>query len=119
MRRGRPKPRSVKLSPLRTSRPAPSPATQRDPARVDASGEHQTLDQVAHLVVDQGGDDRRPEPEAAGQAAGHVVLTAALPDPELPRRADPALAGIQAQHHLAQGDRVVGALLGSAELEGH
>ena len=48
------------------------------------------------------GDDRGPQPEAPAQPAGDVVLAAALPDPERARGADAPLAGVEAQHDLAQ-----------------
>ena len=77
-----PKPRSVKLSPLRTVRPTPSYGTQRisdvstPPCRIEV------LEQPADLVVGEGGDDAGAQAEAAAQAAGDVVLAAALPGPE-------------------------------------
>ena len=77
-----PKPRSVKLSPLRTARPTPSYGTQRDVAQVDAALQHEVLDQAADGVVGERGHDRRAQAEAAPQAAGDVVLAAALPGPE-------------------------------------
>ena len=60
-------------------------AVVRDPADVrlvDAALEHQVLDEPADGVVGERGDDRRAQPEAAAQAAGDVVLAAALPDLE-------------------------------------
>ena len=101
-----PKPRSVKLSPLRTARPA---AVRRHPADqrgVDAALEHEVLEQPADLVVGERGHDGRPQPEAAAQAAGHVVLAPALPDAEPPGGADPPLARIEPQHDLAERDEV-------------
>ena len=105
-----PKPRSVKLSPLRTVRPMPSYGTQRISERVDAALEDEVLDQPADVVVGERGHDRGAQPEAAAQAAGDVVLAAALPHPERARGADAPLARIEAQHDLAERDEVVAAL---------
>ena len=85
-----------------------------DPAHVrlvDAALEHQVLDEPADRVVGQRRDDRGPQPEAAAQAAGDVVLAAALADLETPRGGDAALAGIQPEHDLAEGDEVPAAVL--------
>ena len=46
--------------------------------------------------------------EAALEAARDVVLAAALPDLEGARGVDPALAGVEAQHHLAQAHEIEG-----------
>ena len=51
--------------------------------------------------------DRRAQAEAAPQPPRDVVLAAALPDPERAGVADPTLARIEAQHHLAERDDVV------------
>ena len=85
------------------------PADERG---VDAALQDEVLDQAADLVVGQRGDDRGAQAEAAAQAAGDVVLAAALPDVERARGADAALAGVEAQHHLAERDEVEAALLG-------
>ncbi len=63
-------------------------------------------------VVRDRGDERRAEPEAAAQAAGDVVLAAALPDLEAAGGADARVSRIQAQHHLAERDEVEAAFLG-------
>ncbi len=86
------------------ARPAPD-TVERDPAHeagIDATLEYQVLDQPPHVVLAQCGDDRGAQPEAAAQAAGHVVLAAALPYPELAGCAYAPLAGIEAEHHLAE-----------------
>src|SRR5690606_24275127 len=57
----------------------------------------------------------RTQPEGPTQATSHVVLTPALPGLEAPGGADPALPGVQAQHHLTQGHDVVAALLRRAD----
>ena len=85
------------------------PAHQRG---IDPSLKHQILDQPADVVVGDRRRDRRAHAEAASQPAGDVVLAAALPDAELARVAHAALAGVQPQHHLAEGDEVVAALIG-------
>src|SRR5699024_915393 len=53
------------------------------------------------------------------QAAGDVVFPAALPDAELPGGADPSVAGVEAQHHLAQRQGVVAAFLGRLDVQRH
>src|SRR3954451_9835501 len=66
-------------------RPAPH-SVERHPAHqteIDTAGEHQVLDESAHVVVAQRGHDGGARAEAAAQAAGHVVPAAALPAPEL------------------------------------
>ena len=82
-----------------------------DERRVDAALQDEVLDQPPDLVVGERGHDRGAQAEAAAQAAGDVVLAAALPDPERARGADAALAGIEAEHDLAERDEVEPALL--------
>src|SRR5665811_2266971 len=77
-----------------------------DERGVQAAGEDEVLDQAPDLVVRQRRDDRGAQAERPAQAAGDVVLPAALPGPEGPGGADPPFAGVQAQHHLTQGHRV-------------
>src|SRR5262249_17915836 len=72
-----------------------------DPALVD-----EVLHQAADGVVDQRRHQRRLQAEAALEPARDVVLAAAFPDLEAPRGVDAALAGIQAEHHLAQAHQV-------------
>src|ERR1035437_6682169 len=81
-----------------------------DERGVQAAGEDEVLDQAPDLVVRQRRDDRGAQAERPAQAAGDVVLAAALPGPERPGRADTPLTGVQAQHHLTQGHRVEAAL---------
>ena len=85
------------------------PADERG---VDAALQDEVLDEPADLVVGERGDDGGAQAEAAAQAAGDVVLAAALPDLEGAGGADAALARVEAQHHLAEGHRVVAALAG-------
>src|SRR5664280_3184964 len=73
---------------------------------VQAAGEDEVLDEAPDLVVRQRCDDRGALAERPAQAAGDVVLPAPLPGPEGPGRADASLAGVEAQHYLAQGHRV-------------
>ena len=54
--------------------------------------------------------------EAAAQAARDVVLPAPLGHRERARGRDPAVAGVEAEHHLAEGDEVEPALLARAEV---
>ena len=101
----------------------PPQAVVRDPAdlgHVHASGQHEVLDQAADRVVGQRGDDGRAQAEAPAQAAGHVVLAAALPDPELSGGLDPHVARVEAKHHFTQRYVIEGALLAGAQLQdGH
>ena len=112
-----PKPRSVKLSPLRTVRPMPSYGTQRMRRRVDAALEDEVLEQPADLVVGERGHDRGAQAEAAPEPAGDVVLAAALPRLEPAGGADPPLARVEAEHDLAERDEVVAALVRGADRE--
>ena len=86
-----------------------------DQGRVHAALLDEVLHQAADLVVREGRQHAGVHAEALVQAAHHVVLAAALPGAERPGGADAALAGIQAQHDLAQGHRVV--LVGSHGLQ--
>ena len=70
---------------------------------VDPALEQEVLQQMADRVVDNRGDNGRPEAEHAPQAARHVVLATALPNAERPRRVDPVLARVETQHDLAEG----------------
>ncbi len=85
----------------------------RDPhdvRRVEAAGEDEVLDEAADLVVHERGDDGAAQAEDPAQAAGDVVLAAALPGLERTCRADPALARVEPQHDLTERDGVVRAL---------
>ena len=81
-----PKPRSVKLRPLRTVRPTPSDGTQRIEARVDAAGQDEVLDETADLVVDERGDDRAAQTEDPAQSRGRRCTRRRLPRPGTPGR---------------------------------
>ncbi len=87
-------------------------------ARVETSGEDEVLDEMPDLVVHERGDDSATQPEHAAQAADDVVLATAFPRLEAAGRTDAALAGIEPQHHLAQRDGVVRALLSRTQLHG-
>ena len=89
----------------------------RQEGGVDAALQHEVLEQPADLVVDERGHDRGAQAEAAPQPARHVVLAAALPDPERARVADASLTGIEPQHDLAERDQVVAAGRGRADLQ--
>src|SRR5262249_34948609 len=78
---------------------------------VDAAGEHQVLDKPADRVVGERRDDGGLQPEAPAEATGDGVLAAALPDIGAPRRRDPAVARVEPQHHLAERDELVAALV--------
>ena len=79
---------------------------------VDQAGVHaalldQILEQLAHLVVREGGQHTGVQAKALVQAAHDVVFAAALPGLELAGGADAPLAGVQPQHDFAQGYRVI------------
>src|SRR5205823_4766378 len=73
-----------------------------DEIRGDSALHDEILDQVADLVVDEGGADGGLVTEAFPQAARRVVFPATLPDREMPGGADAPLAGIEAEHDFAQ-----------------
>ena len=75
-------------------------------ALVHAALIHQVLDQASDRVVGERGDDGGLQTEAATEAAGHVVLTAALPHLKLPRRRDTNVAWIKAKHHFTQANQI-------------
>jgi hypothetical protein len=77
---------------------------------VDAALVEEVLDQTTDWVVDERGDDRRVEPEAAAQPARDVVLAPALPDAEAAGRGDSTVARVEPEHHLAEGNQVPAAL---------
>ena len=54
-----------------------------------------------------------------GIFAALSATTAALPDREMARGADAALAGIEAEHDFAEGDLVKGATVGGFDVEAH
>src|SRR5207248_9110596 len=58
----------------------------------DAALHDEILDQVSDLVVDEGGADGGLVAETFPQPPRRVIFTAALPDGEMPRGADAALA---------------------------
>ena len=80
-----------------------------DPAdvrEVNPALEAEILDEPANRVVDERGDDRRPQAEAAPEGAGNVVFAASLPGAERARRVDALLARVEPQHHLAERDEI-------------
>ena len=106
-----PNPRSVKLSPLRTARPIPSYGTQRmsevstPPVRIRSSSSRPTSLSAKAVTTAVRSPKHRRSPRAT------LYSPPPSHDPELPSGADPALARVQPQHHLAERDRVVTALL--------
>ena len=84
---------------------------------VDASREHQVLDEAADRVVYEGRDDGGLQPEAAAQATSDVVLAAALPDVEAPSGRDPPFPGVESEHHLAERDELEAALVSGSKDE--
>ena len=79
---------------------------------VDAALVDEVLDQAADRVVGERGHERRPQAEAALQAARDVVLPAALPDPEGAGGRDPLLAGVRGKLNgvYATSDQIAGKL---------
>ena len=73
---------------------------------VDAALKHEVFDEAADGVVSERGGDGGAQAEAATEAAGDVVLAAALPDLELAGGVDAGIAGIEAEHDFAEGERV-------------
>ena len=65
-----------------------------DEPGIDPALHDKVLDQVADFVVGERGDHRGREAEAFPEAAGHVVLAAALPGAEAAGGPDTALAGV-------------------------
>ncbi len=88
-------------------------------AEVDAALQQQVLEQPADRVVDECRDDGGSQPEAAAQAAGHVVFAPALPHPKRARGVDPGVAGVEAQHHFAQAHEVEAAFGGGSQRQAH
>ena len=87
--------------------------------RGDAALFDEVLHQFADLVVREGGDDRGVHSKALVQAADDIVLAAAFPCAEASCGADPALARIQAEHNLAQGNGVKFAVFSVSEIQFH
>ena len=101
------------LGEIETIADAPADAVIRPPLQkigAYAPLHDEVFDQVADLVVDEGGDHGRLQTEAFSQAAGHVVLTAPFPGREAASGADAALARVEAEHDLAERDLVERAL---------
>src|SRR5581483_2510945 len=90
--------------------------TPQQARRLDAALEHEILDQPADRIVGERRHDSGAQPEAAAQPARDVVLASTLPGLERPRRGDATLARVEAEHHLAERDEVVAALLLRAQL---
>ena len=86
---------------------------------VDSAGGDAVADEVADWVVDETGDDGGTLAEDPGQATADVVLAAALPDIEGRGGADATLTRIEAEHHLAEGDDVVTALVCGTKCDAH
>src|SRR5690242_16560235 len=83
-------------------------AVELDPADqrlVDAALVNQILEQPPDGVVGERGHDRAIQPETALQAARDIVLAAAFAHIEGPSGGDPAIPGIEPQHHLSQGNQ--------------
>ena len=108
----------MKLRPLRDGAAHAVVLDPREVRLVHAALVDEVLDEPAHRVVDEGRHHRGVEAEAALEAAGHVVLAAAFPDLEGARGVDAALAGVEAQHHLAQAHQVEAAAVLGLDRDG-
>ena len=73
-----------------------------DEAGVNASLKDKVLHQTAHRIVGKGGHDCGSETETTAHAAGHIVLSASLPDVETARRVDTPFARIKAEHDFSE-----------------
>ncbi len=85
--------------------------------KIDAALQHHVLNQAAHGIVGQRGDDGSAQIEAAAQAAGYVIFAAAFPGAKIPGRGHALVARIEAQHHFAQADKVPAAGLTRLQVE--
>ena len=112
-----PKPRSVKLRPLRTVRPTPSSGTQRmsdvstPPCRMKSSSSRPTSLSANAVTTAVRSPKQRRRPRA----------TLYSPPPSHTRNeracAHAPLAGVEPEHHLAERDEVEAALVRGAEVE--
>ena len=84
-----------------------------------AALQDEILDQAAHVVFREGGDDGGALAEATAQATSDVVFAAAFPSGELAGGANPAVTGIETEHDFTQRDDVELAGSGGAERERH
>ena len=69
---------------------------------VHASLHDKVFDEMADLVIDKGRHHSRLEAKALPEATGNVVFAPSFPHLKMSGRADAALAGIEAKHHLAE-----------------
>jgi len=90
-----------------------------DEIRGDAALHHEILDEVAHLVVDEGRAHRGSQTETFPEPARGVVFAAAFPNREMPGGAHPALARVEPEHDFAEGDLVKRALFGRLDRQRH
>ena len=100
-----PKPRSVKLSPLRTVRPTPSYLTHvtrcsTPPWNIRSSTRRPTGLSASAVTMAVSRPKQRLQP------AGDVVLAAALPDLERARGVDAEVARIEPEHDFAEGHAI-------------
>src|SRR6185436_9347639 len=88
-----------------------------DELGIDPALQDKIFEQPSHVVFGEGGANSSLQSEAASQSARDVVFTAAFPDRELTRSADTPLAGVEAEHDLAQREHVVFAGTGRLNFE--
>ena len=88
-----------------------------DVADIHTALQQKILEQSSHRVVHNCAYQRRAQAETAAQTASHVVFAAALPYLERARRPDALCAGIQTEHHFAERENVIFALLCRFDIE--
>src|SRR4051794_20862426 len=71
-----------------------------DPSGIYPALEDAVLKQPSDVIFRESSANGGAQPETAAQAPRHIVLATAFPHIEMPRGADPAFTGIQAQHDL-------------------
>ncbi len=90
-----------------------------DELGINSALEDEVLEEAADFVVDESGKDGGALAEAAAEATGDVVFTAAFPGLESAGGADAAVTGIETEHDFAHRDDVVGAGGGGFDVEAH
>src|ERR1700754_4936498 len=72
-----------------------------DERLIHSALEDQVLDQASDRIIGKGGYNGCVQTKTALQSPSDVVLTASFVHVELARRPDPAVSGIETQHHFA------------------
>src|SRR5690606_34323838 len=82
---------------------------------IHATLKDEVLKQSPDFIVRKRREHSRTQAKAAPQATRHIVLATTFPSRELPRRAHPRLARIQAQQDFTKGEEVKGSHEGYQE----